>query len=253
MPAHRTAASKQHLLFSAAGMRARLSFYPPALRQAAHAHERAHVSIIIAGSVREVVAGRDEIGSALQLNLRPCEITHAVEFGPQGAMILAIDVDHVLTPVNASGWLHRDLSAHQRLLLNWVLAARETCDVEIGDCIQDLVAGIEAQSFRGPPPRWLLQARDRLIEDAPSARIDALAHAAGVHRAHFARAFQHWFKTSPSLYRRRAMLSSAIAAIASGQSLALAAHAAGFADQSHLCRTMRDMIGATPHRLLRRG
>jgi methylphosphotriester-DNA--protein-cysteine methyltransferase len=48
------------------------------------------------------------------------------------------------------------------------------------------------------------------------------------------------------------MLSRAIAAMASGHGLALAAHIAGFADQSHLCRTMRNIIGTTPHRLLRR-
>ncbi len=143
----------------------RLSFYPPGLRQAAHRHERAHMSIVIAGTLREVGAGRDEIGFASALTLRPYEFTHQVDFGPQG-----------------------------------VPQARE----------------------------------------------------AGVHRAHFARAFQHWFKAPPSLFRRHGMLCRAIAAVACGQSLALAAHGAGFADQSHLCRAMRSAIGTTPYRLLRR-
>jgi AraC family transcriptional regulator len=230
---------------------ARLSFYPPGLRQPAHSHGRAHVSIIIGGSVREVSAGQDECGYASQLRLRPYETRHQVEYGLQGALILAIDIEHIVTRTTASSWIHRDLSVAQRVLLSWVLAEGVAHAADAGDCIQDLVAGIETESLRGSPPSWLTQARQRLMEDPASARIDALASAAGVHRAHFARAFQHWFRTSPSLFRRRAMLSHAIAAIASGQSLVSAAAAAGFADQSHLCRTMRSMMGTTPNRLLR--
>jgi AraC-like DNA-binding protein len=45
-------------------------------------------------------------------------------------------------------------------------------------------------------------------------------------------------------------LTRAIASIASGESLVMAAHAAGFADQSHLCRTMRAMFGTTPARMV---
>lgn len=240
------------LPLTAAGTRARLWFYPPGLRQPAHSHERAHVSIIIGGSIREVSACRDEIGSTLQLILRPYATTHKVEFGPQGALILAVDVEHIVTRTTASGWIHRDLSVAQRALLNWVLAEGVKSDADVGDCIQDLVAGIETESLQGSAPRWLMQARERLIADPASARIDALARAAGVHRAHFARTFQHWFRTSPSLFRRRAMLNRAIAAVVSGQSLVSAAHTAGFADQSHLCRTMRSLFGTTPYRLLRR-
>jgi AraC-type DNA-binding domain-containing proteins len=238
---------------AAAGTHARLWFYPPRLRQAAHVHDRAHVSIIVGGSIREVCAGRDEVGFGSQLRLRPYEITHQVEFGPQGALILAVDIEHILTRKTASSWIHRDLSAAQRVLLQWVLAEGVASDADVGDCIQDLVASIETESLRGSPPKWLTQARERLMEDPTAARIDALARAAGVHRAHFARAFQHWFRTSPSLFRRRAMLTRAIAAIAAGQKPVLAAHAGGFADQSHFCRTMRSMIGTTPNRLARLG
>lgn len=242
----------QRLPLASVGAVARLSFYPPGQRQAAHSHERAHVSIIIAGSIREVSSGRDEIGLASQLNLRPYDSTHQVEFGPQGALILAVDIEHIVARATASGWIHRNLSATQRALVNWVLGDCAARNMDVRDPVLDLVAAIEAESFQGLPPRWLLRARERLIEDPAGARIDALARASNVHRAHLARAFQHWFKASPSSFRRRAMLSRAIAAIASGQSLALAAHAAGFADQSHLFRIMRNLIGTTPHRLLRR-
>lgn len=247
-----TLPSAQRLPLTAGSTRARLTLYPPGLRQPSHLHEAPHISVIVAGGVREVSAGRDEIGYALQLHLRPYEATHRVEFGPQGALVLTVDVEHASTRATASGWLHRDLSRVQRRLLRCLLAEGAGLGTDIDDCILDLLASIESEPLHGLPPRWLIQARERLTGDPANARIDALARAAGVHRSHFARAFQHWFKSPPSLFRRHGMLSHAIAAMASGQSLALAAYAAGFADQSHLCRTMRSLIGTTPHRVMHR-
>jgi hypothetical protein len=112
------------LPLAAAGTSARLWFYPPRLRQAAHSHERAHVSILIGGSIREVCGGRDEIGVGSQLRLRPYEIRHEVEFGPEGALILAVEVEHLVARTTASSWIHRDLSVAQRVLLKWVLTER---------------------------------------------------------------------------------------------------------------------------------
>src|SRR5262245_58739748 len=116
VPTERAHAS---MLLAAVGTRARLSFYPPGLRQSAHYHERAHVSIIVAGAIRERIAGRDEVGFASALTLRPQEITHEVEFGPLGALILAVDVEDHLPRAAAKGWIHRNLTSSQRTLLHW--------------------------------------------------------------------------------------------------------------------------------------
>lgn len=245
-------APMQRVLLAAAGTRARLSFYPPGLRQDAHYHAQAHISIVIAGAIRERSAGRDEFGCTSALTLRPHEIRHEVEFGPQGALILSVDLDDRLAHTSAHGWIHRKLTSAQRTLLYWVVTEGATSKVDVGDCIEDLLADIEKESWRGLPPRWLTRAREQLSNEPAGTRIDALAHTAGVHRAHFARAFQHWFGIPPSSFRRRAMLNVAISAIAAGRNIADAAHSAGFADQSHFCRTMRSTLGATPRRLLRR-
>jgi AraC family transcriptional regulator len=209
------------------------------------------VSIVIAGTLREMSGPRDEIGFPSTLTVRPYGTTHHVEFGPQGALILAVDVEDALT-TKTNAWNHCNLSAAQRTLLSWVLAQGGTREAEADDCIRDLMAGIEREQFRGSPPSWLVRARERLTSEPDAVRIEDLARAAGVHRAHFARAFQHWFKAPPSLFRRRALLCRAIAGLASGQSLAAAAYSAGFADQSHLSRSMRATLGVTPRRLLRR-
>src|SRR5262245_40600234 len=129
MPVRAAAAAPRRLPLATAGMRTRLVFYPPGLRQPPHHHERVHVSIIIAGAIREVSAGRDEIGVASAQHLRR-EGTHEVEFGPHGALILAADLerDDPLARTPASGWVHRSVTAMQRTLLRWVLvegAARQ--------------------------------------------------------------------------------------------------------------------------------
>jgi AraC family transcriptional regulator len=252
MPTQESNASTQRLPLAAVGMRAQLSFYPPGMRQSAHCHERAHISIVIAGSIREVSAGRDEVAFGSAMTVRPYETTHRVEFGPHGALMLAVDLEDGAATATSSGWIYRNVSLAQRALLRCVLTEGADREPDVGDCIQDLLAGIDTESLRGSPPLWLVRAREQLTNDPANVRIAALARAAGVHRSHFARAFEHWFKAPPSLFRRRAMLSRAIAAVAAGQSLASAAQTAGFADQSHLCRSMLTALGTTPRRLLRR-
>jgi AraC family transcriptional regulator len=237
---------------AAGATRARLTFFPPGLRQATHRHDRTHISIIIAGAMRETSGGREQVGTVSAVILRPEEVSHQVQFGPRGALTLAVDVNDPFERTCMSGWVHAQLTPSQRTLLQWVLAEGGTRDGDVSDCLDDLIAGIESETLRGSPPAWLIRAHDELVSTPAGTRIDALARAVGVHRAHFARAFQHWFNAPPSLFRRRAMLSHAIAAMASGESIASASSIAGFADQSHLNRAMRGAIGVTPRRLLRR-
>jgi hypothetical protein len=70
-----------------------------------------------------------------------------------------------------------------------------------------------------------------------------------MHRVSFARAFRRVTGVAPSLWRKQQRLAVAAGALAAGQeSLAHVATAAGFSDQSHLCREFRDETGLTPGR-----
>lgn len=228
--------------------RARLSFYPPGLRQAAHVHEKAHISVIVAGGIRENSGRRDEEAFSSAFHVRPAGARHEVTFGPHGALILAIDLEST-SKQPATGWVNRPISPTQRQLLHHLLGRDAMCDSDVDDYLQDLIAAVEREPLIGRPPSWLIRARDRMIEE-PATAIADLARDAGVHRAHFSRAFSHWLKMPPSLFRRRVMVSRAIAAAIGGGSVAGAAQIAGFADQSHLCRSFRDVVGVTPRLLL---
>ena len=88
----------------------------------------------------------------------------------------------------------------------------------------------------------------RLIEDNLSTRLDLqrLARSAGVTRFQVIRDFKKRTGVTPAAFIRNRKLRRATLLIEQGSSLADAAFAAGFADQSHLSRIFRAAHGITP-------
>jgi len=79
-----------------------------------------------------------------------------------------------------------------------------------------------------------------------------LATEFGVHRVHLARAFRDHYGTSLSRHLQRARLVRARRLLAATDlTLADVAATAGFADQSHLTRSVRSALGTTPAALRR--
>jgi AraC-like DNA-binding protein len=76
--------------------------------------------------------------------------------------------------------------------------------------------------------------------------LDELAAAAGVSRFHLIRVFQRCYGLTPFAYQRNRRIEKARAVLRAGRSIADAAAAAGFADQSHLGRSFRAVMGSTP-------
>jgi AraC-like DNA-binding protein/quercetin dioxygenase-like cupin family protein len=231
-------------------LRVRLNRYSPGSRHAAHDHEMAHLSVILGGSLREI-SGREECDPvAGSLFVRAGPSRHSVTFGPAGAIILTLTPPAGAladgTARRRSQWARPD--ARLRSLVRAMLAAPENEREDLGwDLILAASAG-EAPGRTGPPPIWVVQARECLVEE-PSASIQALARAAGRHRVSFSRAFETWYGLTPRAFRERAMLDRSLDAVMGGLSGAAAAAEAGFADQSHMNRCARKVLGATPVQL----
>jgi AraC family transcriptional regulator len=101
----------------------------------------------------------------------------------------------------------------------------------------------------GPsPPRWLERIREMLhTHFAESVSLAWLAEAAGVHPVSAASAFRRFYRCTIGQYLRRCRVDFACRRLTkSGDSLAEIALAAGFADQSHFCRTFKRHTGLTP-------
>jgi AraC family transcriptional regulator len=103
-------------------------------------------------------------------------------------------------------------------------------------------------------PRWLGKARDFLdAHFREDVSLAATAAAAGVHPSHLARVFRRQLGSSVGEYVRAARVDFACRELARGeQPLAQIALAAGFTDQSHLARCVRQRTGMTPGAFRRR-
>ena len=87
-----------------------------------------------------------------------------------------------------------------------------------------------------------------ILEDRTTENVglDELAAAAGLSRFHLIRVFQRRYGVTPFAYQRNRRIEKARAVLRTGSSIADVAAAAGFADQSHLGRSFRAVMGSTP-------
>jgi AraC-like DNA-binding protein len=110
---------------------------------------------------------------------------------------------------------------------------------------------VPRSGVRGDSPRAVTLALDYLTanfaEDISRARLAALA---GVDRFHLLRAFRRSLGLPPHLFQTQLRLRHAKRLMLGGEKPAMAAAAAGFADQSHLIRKFKAAYGVTPGQYL---
>jgi len=132
--------------------------------------------------------------------------------------------------------------AHRR-----VLTSHDDVDYGLVEALLGLLA-------TGSPPcrpadqALVARAREALAVDDPAAAdLLSLAEALGVSPYRLSRAFTRSLGVSLTRYRNRVRVSRALDRLEAGeQSLARLAADLGFADQAHLCRTVRAHVGHPP-------
>lgn len=221
-----------------------LSYYSPGLRQDPHTHRTPHVSVLIAGSFCEATPRGEQSLCHGSIGFRADESRHAVRFGPAGALILNVELPDwkdARTPASGVRWIGTP-APFARDLLGLAASGRAEAGADLADRLIDLWAIGFRPDRPSPlrPPGWLRDAAGRLLA-SPETTIAALAAGLGVHRVHLARQFRRHYGMAPSTFRRRAMASRALSgALARDGRLADAAAEAGFADQSHMARAVRE-------------
>jgi AraC-like DNA-binding protein len=86
----------------------------------------------------------------------------------------------------------------------------------------------------------------RRLQHTPGARVSDVAAALGLTRRRLERDFRREIGLPPGAVARTARLQRSLTALLRGAAPAAAAAAGGFADQPHLTRTMRELVGLTP-------
>jgi AraC family transcriptional regulator len=226
-----------------------------------HAHEHWTLTILLGGSFEErYVARRAPLNCErfAVLMRRPGEV-HEDRFGREGAHNLVLELDDAaarrlggFAPIEhaiggadleiVSRRLHREMSATD--------AARHLALEGLG---LELMAAFARSLREKPSDRGVVDRVRALLTDRfrdASLRIADVAAEFDMHPVALARAFRTRTGSSPSDLIRRLRLEWVRAEVErSTRPLALIAHDAGFADQSHMTRAFRAAYGVTPARL----
>lgn len=229
--------------------------YSPAYRRGPHAHDWIGITLILDGSFREVSCGREVDASALSVVVKPAGTVHADVVGPRGARTVAVKITDETVLLGGAGdlgswrWLHagpgvRPLLGLQRTLLDPEFGA------DVQEVVHELLGEVAEVSApdRGDVPHWVRSAREALDDLAAEGMLVAdLARQVGVHPVSLTRAFRRAYGVPVTTYRRRVRLRRAAEELTgSDRNLGIIAHAAGYADQPHMCREVKRATGCTP-------
>lgn len=227
--------------------------YSDGLTSPFHCDGHPRISIVLTGSLMEEAHRQEVFASAASVVVKPADVRHRNAFGPGGARLLSLLLPPGLMAssphLDRWAWHHAGSVGTSGLqLVRSLSLAPDAAEDDFWSFLATLApAGDSSRAV----PDWVLRAREHLDDAfAASPSIEALADEAGVHPVSLARAFRRAFGCSPSAYRRRRRVRAAADLLVSTrQPAAEIAFATGFADQSHMCRAVRDELGLTPGQL----
>lgn len=236
----------------------RLVYYAPNVQMKRHRHDTAQFSVLFTGQAHESTNKGAFDARPFVMELKPANFEHANAFGPDGALLLSINLNPDYIPYRENfplqDWRLRSCARAKpewALLADRMTSKKRVAAHDLEAITNDLLSALaqdEDDAPRHDAPLWLRRARDAVLET--SAPIGAIARDAGVHRVHLARSFRRYFNQSVTECRREAQLSRAARLLAhDGLDVGAASYAAGFSDQSHLTRMMRREFGLTPARI----
>lgn len=177
-----------------------------------------------------------------------------------GSHCLEVDIDPAVLLSAADTLPDFDrLNAARRAPPHW-LAFQLRREVELSDdlssaSVASIVIALLAElgerpglEARSAPPPWLKRVEEQIDDEFRRHHtLESLARTAGVHHVHLAREFRRRFGCTVGHYiRQRRVEFACHRLLASEEPLSQIALDGGFADQSHLTNTFRQLVGMTP-------
>lgn len=221
-----------------------------------HAHDRAFLSLTLAGGYVERHGARDVDYGESSIAFHPAGEEHSVVIGTADVRCLNIEVGEEWLEraperrfVRAVGgplaWLARGLLQEAR-----DGSASSTLAVE--GAVLDMLAILgasDAPTSDRLPPGWLDRAEEILHAEYRTAlTVSSLAARVGVHPVHLSRTWRRFRRSSLGEALRRLRIEDARGRLATGrESLADVALDLGFGDQAHFTRVFRRVTGKTPN------
>lgn len=234
--------------------------YPPGVRIPRHDHSYTKVCLTLSGGCTEERDGRRHHYAPGTLQLNPVGSSHAYRCGERGMRVFSATLGPAWWPLLdtlrpapvAAGRDAYGVALAQRLYGEFL----RPCDAS-PMVIEELLLALMAPEARGseargtrrePVPDWLATLLT-VVQDTFRGPVGlaGLAAEVGIDRSHLARAFRRRFGCTIGEYVRGLRVAHArLLLVETERPLAEVALAAGFADQSHMGRTFRALLGRTP-------
>jgi len=229
--------------------------HAPALCLEGHTHDTAKVCIVLDGRVSERCGLEVLSPGVLEPVFRPAHVPHANQYHAHGARSLLVEVDpgdaRARTAVEGVAFDRtrgRDLASQLVVAFG---ARRSSRGRRVVAAVRAILEAFDAHR-RPASPAWLDAAREALAAQyATPPTLPELARTLGVHPVYLAQSFRARWGVTTRAYVRSHRVFHALQLVERGVSLADAAADAGFADQSHMTRTIMRERGATPGALRR--
>ncbi|MEQ8764069.1 MAG: AraC family transcriptional regulator [Planctomycetota bacterium] len=244
------------------GLWIRESVYPSGTRMIPHEHEQPSLSFILGGKLRESAAGFEEDATTGSLVVKPAQMTHGNLFGPEPTRLLSIVLtDPAILDPDASwlggvfgGYLWRQGGAAVALGFRLSEGLQDRSEpLWLESLVLDVFDWLTDHRPRGSAPRWVDSVEELIREHCERPpKLEEIAAEFDVHPVYLARAFRKKHGRSIGEYARRLRLERALNDLeGTDEPIARIAIDRGFADQSHLTRDCRKIIGCSPARYRR--
>jgi AraC family transcriptional regulator len=226
-----------------------------------HTHESAYFGLLLDGGYMERFTQRATDYGPLTLGFHPPSLTHEDEIAPCGSRMFCIEVRdefwqrtrNLLTKPKftpdlcgrETTWLGLKLYRTFRTGTIDALQMEEICGEMLEGC-----ARVNLSEEKTAPP-WLTKAVELLHGTFQmQVTLDAIASELNVHPIHLSRVFRKKFGCTMGEYANRLRVQFACAKMSQGWvALDELALEAGFADQSHMGRVFKSIVGETPAKL----
>ena len=142
---------------------------------------------------------------------------------------------------------HRFAKAHQRLEIGDQIRGDQEMTLVLFDLLvrhASLAATLRREVRMRDEVRLTCEYIEATLPGSPD--LSELAGVAGLSKYHFLRVFSREMGLTPHAYLLQRRIARSRTVLASGGSLAAAARAGGFTDQSHFTKCFRRLVGVTP-------